>query len=88
MPDDDDQNQNTPTPTSEQEEVDKGVEENTLLDIDARNYITIISTEIWAVYWRPQFCTTCSKPKVVHSPLVITRCPRQTITQQQRTRYE
>ena len=46
----DDENLNTPTPTTEQEEVDQGVEEDTLLEIDARDFITIISLEVSAVY--------------------------------------
>ena len=48
--DDKNLNQDTPTPTTEQEEVDQGVEENTLLEIDARNFITIISSEVSAVF--------------------------------------
>ena len=40
-----DPNSNLLTITPEQEEVDKGVEENNLLDVDARRFINIISSE-------------------------------------------
>ena len=90
MPDatDDDLNENLVTITPEQEEVNKGVEENNLLDVDARRFINIISSDIAAVYWRPKFCTTCSKPMVMHSPLQQNRCQRLILTQVERTRYE
>ena len=64
------------------------MEDNNLLDVDARRFINIISSDAMAVYWRPRFCTTCSKPMVLHNPLQQNRCQRLTITQAQRTRYE
>ena len=91
MPDvteEEDLNENLITITPEQDEVDKGVEAHNLLDVDARRYINIISSDIAAIYWRPRFCTTCSKPLVTHDPLQQNRCQRLIITQAERTRYE
>ena len=83
-----------PTPTPDEQEtarirveIETAVEAACLLDgDDAQQYIALLCTE-GEVYWRPTFCQTCSKPRIVHSALNRT-CTRSKITQVLRTKYE
>ena len=90
MPDDDQQeedpNSNLITITPEQDEVDKGVEGHNTPDVDARRHITIMSPDAAALYGKPTFCTTCSKPLVIHDPLQQGCCLRTAATKAERTR--
>ena len=68
-------------------EIETAVEAVHLLDGDESHlYIVMLCTE-GEVYWRPSFCATCSKPRIVHSALNRT-CTRSKISQVLRTKYE
>ena len=84
-----------PTMTQEQAEmarlqveVDQAVENTQLMDVNATIYISVICTDATSVYWIPTFCTSCCKPKIVHTPTTLRSYVRTMATQQQRTLYE
>ena len=54
--------------------------------MDSKLYIEMLCTE-GDVYWRPTFCASCSKPKIIHAA-AARGCTRTKITQLLRTKYE
>ena len=89
------QNQNTPTPEEEEKtrlrlEVEKGTEDTNILDLpEPKVYIDMICTDGNSVYWRPTFCNSCGKPKIVHPVgVAATVCKRTKITQLLKVKYE
>ena len=89
------ENPPTPLPTLEQvemmkyqAEIDKGVEDANLMDVDTKLYMEVLCTDISAIYWRLTFCGTCSKPKIVHTTPGARNCTRTMIPQIIRTRYK
>ena len=67
--------------------VELGVEKCNLTDTDARVYINILCADHGAVFWRPVWCQTCTRPKITHDP-VGTRCQRSLIAHSLRIKYE